>query len=469
MNKINLVIVLTICYLISGAQSHDYNPVIPDNLADPTVMQFGDTFYLYATSDVGDLKTDLSFSGNPVVWKSKDFVNWSFEGICFPGIDWSKNRYWAPGRLILTDGKYHLFFTSEGATHVAIADRPEGPFHFANGPENFTGKEKNSMVAEDIDGCPFADDNGEAYLFWRLRKAARLTPDLIHKNGPTITLQTKWRGYTEGPFMIKRKGIYYYFYTLGGYGDYQYAYQMSDKSPLGPFVTPADDVILTTNLKEKIWGPGHGFAFKLDNTDEWIFAYLEYGIGGTSRQVYAARMEFNPDGTIKPILLDRHGVGPLSKNNQPEPIDLSHAIASASSTREPLTVQPRRLPNDVQLFVHLPEVLPSRIHEFVAGNAIDNSNFTEWWAAPEDSQRWWQVDLGKEQRIDHCDIFFAHPTMGHSCIVEKSLNGKLWATVLEEKNRFIRSPHRAVNIGKARFIRIRIVDGTPGIWEVKLY
>jgi hypothetical protein len=30
---------------------------------------FGDTFYLYATSEVGDLKSDFSFSENPVVWK----------------------------------------------------------------------------------------------------------------------------------------------------------------------------------------------------------------------------------------------------------------------------------------------------------------------------------------------------------------------------------------------------------------
>ena len=180
-------------------------------------------------------------------------------------------------------------------------------------------------------------------------------------------------------------------------------------------------------------------------------------------------MEFNPDGTIKPILLDRHGVGPLSKNNQPEPIDLSHAIASASSIREPLTVQPRRLPNDVQLFVHLPEVLPSRIHEFVAGNAIDNSNFTEWWAAPEDSQRWWQVDLGVDTKVERCEIFFAHPTMGHACVVEKSLDGKSWQTALEEKSRVIRSPHDAGNIGIVRFLRIRIIEGTPGIWEVKLY
>ena len=84
MIKINLLILMFVSCLGVSAQETNYNPIVPDNLADPTIVQFGDTFYLYATSDVGDLKTDLSFSGNPVVWKSKDFVNWSFEGICFP-------------------------------------------------------------------------------------------------------------------------------------------------------------------------------------------------------------------------------------------------------------------------------------------------------------------------------------------------------------------------------------------------
>lgn len=469
MNKTALIILLFIIGLTTYAQQVNYNPIIPDNVADPTIVQFGDTFYLYATSDVGDLKSDLSFSGNPVVWKSKDFVNWSFEGICFPGVDWSKNRYWAPGRVILKNGKYYLFFTSEGATHLAIADQPQGPFRFANGPEKFTGQEKNSMVAEDIDGCPFIDDDGQSYLFWRKRKAAILTSDSFQIKGETINIPTRWNGYSEGPFMIKRNGIYYYFYTMGGYGDYQYGYQMSKKSPFGPFETPVKDVILTTNLREKIWGPGHGFAFNLSNSDKWIFIYLEYGIGGTSRQVYASRMEFNSDGTIKPIIPDRKGVGPLANADQPKPINLSKAVATASSSREPLIVQPRRWNNPSELCYHLPDTLPSRTHTYDAGNALDNSNFTEWWAAPEDTQKWWQIDLGKVKKLDRCDIFFAHPTLGHAFVVEKSLDGKIWQTVKEEKILATRSPHIANQIGKTHFLRIRILKGTPGIWEVKVY
>lgn len=469
MNKIQLFILLIISCWTATAQQVNYNPIIPDNLADPTIVQFGDTFYLYATSDVGDLKSDLSFSGNPVVWKSKDFVNWSFEGICFPGIDWHKYKYWAPGRVIKKNDTYYLFVTVEGLTQLAVGNSPEGPFHLVNDPKNYTGKERNSMIVDDIDGCPFVDDDGQAYLFWRRRKAARLTDDFQKTEGEAITIPARWKGYSEGPFMIKRNGIYYYFYTMGGYGDYQYGYVMSKESPLGPFEIPEKDVILSTNLQEKIWGPGHGFAFKPNNSDEWIFVYLEYGIGGTSRQVYANRMEFNTDGTIKPIKIDRKGVGALAKVDRPQPMDMSNAKATASSSREPLLVQARGWGNKAELRYHLPDTLPSRTHTFGPGNALDNSNCTEWWAVPEDTQKWWQVDLGKTTKLDRCEIFFAHPTLGHAFVVEKSADGKNWRTIREEKERAIRSPHVAQQIGKTRFLRIRILEGAPGIWEVKMY
>ena len=458
--------------LVSGnlfSQNPDFNPIIPDNLADPTVVQFGDTFYLYATSDVGDIETDLAFSGNPVVWKSKDFVNWSFEGICFPGIDWHAHKYWAPGRVVKKDGKFYLFVTVDHVTQLAVGDSPEGPFHFINGPENYDGKVKPSMIIDDIDGCPFIDDDGQAYIFWRRKKASKLNANLQSLEGETITITTQWNGYSEGPFMIKRNGIYYYFYTMGGYAEYQNAYVMSKVSPLGPFETPENDVILTTDLKNQVWGPGHGFAFSPDNSDNWYFVYLEYGIGGTSRQVYVNRMEFNEDGTIKPIQLDRKGVGPLIKVKNEKPIDLSKATATASSVKKPMLVEARKWHNDKELKYILPQPLPVREHLFSANYAIDQSNYTRWWATPSDTEKWWQLDLGRVKMLDHLDLFFVHPTLGHAFICEKSTDGINWEIVKEQKGIAIRSPHIVDGIGKARYLRVQILEGQPGIWEAKLY
>ncbi len=58
------------------------NALIPDLLADPSIVEFNGVFYCYATTD-GEGK-HLSTSGLPVVWKSTDFLNWHFEGSIFP-------------------------------------------------------------------------------------------------------------------------------------------------------------------------------------------------------------------------------------------------------------------------------------------------------------------------------------------------------------------------------------------------
>jgi beta-xylosidase len=47
------------------------NPLLPGYFADPTIKKFGDTYYIYATTDGIKLA-----SGEPSVWISKDFVNW---------------------------------------------------------------------------------------------------------------------------------------------------------------------------------------------------------------------------------------------------------------------------------------------------------------------------------------------------------------------------------------------------------
>ena len=58
----------------------------------------------------------------------------------------------------------------------------------------------------------------------------------FHLDGEPVTLATARQGYSEGPVMFKRKGIYYYIYTLSGHQNYVNAYMMSRESPLTGFV-----------------------------------------------------------------------------------------------------------------------------------------------------------------------------------------------------------------------------------------
>src|SRR5207248_8182157 len=105
--------------------------------------------------------------------------------------------------------------------------------------------------------------------------------------------------------------IYYYFYALGGGENYRYAYMMSRTSPSGPWEAPEQDIIATSDPQEKIFGPGHACFFHPQKSEQWYIVYLEYGRGGTNRQIYADKMNFNDDGTIEPITLTKAGVGAL--------------------------------------------------------------------------------------------------------------------------------------------------------------
>jgi hypothetical protein len=55
-----------------STEKQNFNPIIPDNLADPSLVMFDDIFYMYANTDIDH---GLKEMGPPVVWKSTDI--WS--------------------------------------------------------------------------------------------------------------------------------------------------------------------------------------------------------------------------------------------------------------------------------------------------------------------------------------------------------------------------------------------------------
>ena len=108
-----------------NAQANAFgNALVPDMIADASIVQFGDTFYCYATTD--GYGQGLATSGPPVVWKSRDFVNWVMDGTYFPSA--AKEKYWAPSKAVAANGKYYIYPTVNHYMYAAVADSPEGPF-----------------------------------------------------------------------------------------------------------------------------------------------------------------------------------------------------------------------------------------------------------------------------------------------------------------------------------------------------
>ena len=91
------------------------NALVPDMIADASIQEINGTFYCYATTDGYD--KHLETSGPPVVWKSKDFVHWSFSGFYFPSA--VGHKYWAPSKAIAANGKYYIYPTVNGFMYPA--------------------------------------------------------------------------------------------------------------------------------------------------------------------------------------------------------------------------------------------------------------------------------------------------------------------------------------------------------------
>lgn len=455
-NKATIILLTLFLSLQGFSQSHNNpfgNPLVPDMIADASIQLVGDTFYCYATTD--GYGRGLETSGPPVVWKSKDLKHWSFDGICFPSA--AKEKFWAPSKAIERNGRWYLYPTMNGYMHVAVSDSPDGPFHLARGEDVFDkpySKASTLIQTGDrggIDAEVFVDDDGQAYAFWGRRHVARLSDDMV-TIGEVRTLETRRKEYSEGPIFFKRKGIYYYLYTIGGDEHYEYYYMMSRVSPLGPYETPEHDLVSTTDAERGVFGPGHGCVF--NDGDNYYFAFLEFSRNSTNRQTYVNRLEFNDDGTIRQVQVSLNGVGALRQEEGLR--ELKPISATASSTKPEHAIR------------HFKDERCQRTEFFDAAFAIDGANGSRWMAAEGDSACWLAIDLGKSVNIGQSELYFVRPTAGHAYILEGSQDGLTWETCGGHADRQVRSPHVDRPQHAYRFLRAKITDGIRGVWEWRI-
>ena len=433
--------------------------LIPDMVADASIQMIDGIFYCYATTDGYD--NGLKTSGPPVVWTSKDFVHWSFNGYLFPSA--LGQLYWAPSKVVPAHGKYFLYPTINGFMYPAVADKPTGPFKLATGVDSFYKpftnatllKSSNPKGPEGIDAEIFIDKDQQAYLYWQRRMAAKMNTDMISVDTSSMTIPTKRKGYSEGPIFFERKGIYYYLYTLAGDEKYQYAYVTSKQSPMGPFDFPKQDIITTTNYATGVYGPGHGNVFNIPGTDDYYIAYLEFSRASTNRQTYVNKLEFNEDGSIKPVSLHLNGVGALKQMRQATALAI--VSSTASSIREDLVIKPMR------------DSLFKRTESFKSSFAFDHANGSRWMANSTDQSAWLMADLGKVQEIRKSALYFVRPTAGHAYLLESSLDGKEWKKIGGHDDLKIQSPHEDQFKIKARYLRVKINKGLAGVWEWEIF
>jgi beta-xylosidase len=144
---------------------------------------------------------------------------------------WNKDRFWAP-EIHYSGEAFYLTYTAkneqqktEWGTALAVCDTITGPYELLTRDKPLTGG---------IDLSLFTDDDGRSYAFWTQGGIRVAEVDL--KNAEIISeshicaqkVPGTWEDRViEGPYCIKRNGIYYVFYSCGARG-YEVGYAWTE-------------------------------------------------------------------------------------------------------------------------------------------------------------------------------------------------------------------------------------------------
>ncbi|WP_371657966.1 family 43 glycosylhydrolase [Streptomyces sp. NBC_00280] len=285
------------------------SPVLPGLTADPNIVRFGDTYYIYPTTDGFAGWSGTQFKA----YSSKDLVHWQDHGVILdlgPDVSWADTRAWAP-TATERNGKYYLYYSADTNIGVAVSDSPTGPFKDPLGKPLIA---RGAYTGQMIDPAVFTDDDGKQYLYWGNGRAyvVPLNADMVSFDASKVVNITP-SGYTEGTFVIKRRGTYYFMWSEGDTRDenYRVAYA-TGSSPTGPWTNRG--VLLEKDLALGIKGPGHHSVVQVPNTDDWYIAYHRFAIpggDGTHRETTIDKLEFDSSGLIKKVVPTLSSIAPL--------------------------------------------------------------------------------------------------------------------------------------------------------------
>ena len=458
------------------------NPFIPGYFADPTIRKFGDTYYLYATTD----GTGNGY-GPAQVWVSKDFQNWKNTVMNWP----TTEVVWAPDVVQQPDGSFRYYYCEPCNINIGESASPIGPW------KNILGKEDAVMVPDryvhnviTLDPQLFRDDDGSEYLYfttWAIYKdfgcgVAKLNPEYLkdrslamnqdarewNEKAPfpiaadsffsekRLIPNTELKDIFEAPYVFKHQGVYYFTYSSGSCHDHTYRvqYATSTAGPMGPFEYKG--CILETNADQTVHGPGHHSIFEKDGKFYIVYHRhnLPRSVHGFNRQVCIDEMKFDSKGDILPVV-PTHDAKGVDLFKTPAPNNLAqNAKVTASSYYDKW---------------------------FCPEYAVDDNNATLWkarhtnWGRGSRQDEWLQIDLGKPMRFNEVWTQFEYATFFYQYKIETSLDGQRWTLYADRTDNTMQgSPMIDQGAAKARYLRITITDTQknghmPAIWNIKVW
>lgn len=297
--------------LVTGLAAR--NPVFRG--ADPHAAVFDHKVWIYPTGG--------GRSGEFFTWLSKNLSDWEKHGpvLRLNDVPWvdddgvQNHQGWAPC-IIQVGGKYYFYYSvgpqnpTPSRIGVAVADSPAGPF-VDSGKPLLTG----GGGFEAIDPFVFKDPKSGKHFFYAGGSAGaklrvfELGADMV-AFARELDAETPEK-FTEGAFVHFFDDRYYISYSHGNYRDDTYSVHYSTSpSPTGPWTYKG--AVLTSDRRHK--GPGHHSLIFLPEKKQWLIVYHRWndrsgsGPYSGSREICVDRLEYTPDGSIRPVEMTDLGV-----------------------------------------------------------------------------------------------------------------------------------------------------------------
>lgn len=441
------------------------NPILPGWFADPTIVKFGDIYYIYATTD-----NEMLGSGAPTLWYSNDFQNWYNYTMEVPTLsDLNLRNFWAPDILKGEDGKYYLYFGNCQAgcnIYGYTSNTPYGPWtklHEDDKPVIANGYPREGFPS--LDAQFFKDDDGKIFAYWGTwvhynngYAVGQLNNQTMGEMSDSKNIPlTQTPNPFEAAYMMKRNGKYILMYSSASCHDetYNVRYSYSD-NPYGPFTPGQNNPILSTNADKSVHGPGHHSVFQ--NNDDYYIVYhrhdYPFTAGGLARQICIDSLIFENDSTIRQVIPSHKGINDFTKS--PVPANIAYlAKAKASSFYQ------------LKSLDHNYDYLPSY--------ATDNNNATMWKAANNSFPQNLTIDLGKEKKISRIMTQFEFASYYYRYKIEYSVDGKKWQVYVDKsQNLTSGSPMIDDKDVSARYLKLTVLDVEKtglyaAVWNIKVY
>lgn len=299
-------------YVVKYEFESQGNPIVRHiHTADPAALVQGDTLWLFAGRDQNGNQSGYVMK-DWLVFSTTDMKHWTQYPVPLKVEDfkWAASKQAYAGHVAERNGKYYWYVSTNWCgIGVAVSDKITGPYKDALGKPLLTNKDcfdsHHSWAC--IDPAVFIDDDGQAYLTWGNRECyiVKLKDNMIETEGEVKRIHIdESHPFTEAPWIHKHDGKYYL--TYASEWPEKIAYAVADHIE-GPYETKG--------IISEIAGNSNTTHPAIVNfKGQWIFISHNGGLTtGTSysRSVIAEPMEYNADGSIKPIPPTAEGVKPL--------------------------------------------------------------------------------------------------------------------------------------------------------------